>query len=131
MPVDDAKGKVSVVEILAAYKRFAEGYYVKNGKVTNEVTAITSAMRIVKQLYGKIDSGDFGPLKLQAVQQAMVTEGWSPMALTLSHNTDLTCVASCKFPMKHAASNACQHRSFVQSKRHWASAWRLIRQLQF
>jgi integrase len=77
MPVADAEGKVTVMEVLAAYKRFAEGYYVKNGKVTNEVTAISSAMRIVKRLYGKIDGGDFGPLKLQAVQQAMVTEGWS------------------------------------------------------
>jgi hypothetical protein len=53
MPVADAEGKVSIVEILAAYKRFAEGYYAKTGKVTNEVTAITysHAHRQAAKLY--------------------------------------------------------------------------------
>src|SRR5687768_6936887 len=37
---DDESGGVSVVELLAAYKRFAEGYYRKNGKQTSEVHAI-------------------------------------------------------------------------------------------
>ncbi len=76
MPAKDTAGHVAVMEVLIAYKRFADGYYIKNGVVTGEVAAIVSAMRIVKRLYGKLDSAEFGPLKLQAVQQAMIAEGW-------------------------------------------------------
>lgn len=39
--------------------------------------AILAAMRVVKRLYGKVDAAEFGPLKLQAVQQAMITQGWT------------------------------------------------------
>lgn len=77
MPVTDAEGKVTVMEVLAAYKRFADGYYVKNGQPTNEVKQLLYAMKVVKQLYGTIDAADFGPLKLQAVQQAMIRNGWA------------------------------------------------------
>ena len=77
MPAKDSEGHVAVMEVLAAYKRFAEGYYVKNGTITAEVGAIVSAMRIVKRLYGKLDAAEFGPLKLQAVQQSMIAEGWA------------------------------------------------------
>jgi integrase len=67
---------LTVVELLAAYKRFAEGYYRKNGKVTNEVAAIVSAAKVVKSLYGREPANDFRPLKLQAVQQAMIRLDW-------------------------------------------------------
>lgn len=77
MPAKDTAGGVAVMEVLAAYKRFADGYYVKNGQPTGEVAAIVSAMRVVKQLYGKLPADEFGPLKLQAVQQAMIRLGWS------------------------------------------------------
>jgi site-specific recombinase XerD len=68
--------EITVVELIAAYKRHAEVYYRKHGKVTNEVTAILSAARVVKQLYGREPASTFGPLKLQAVQQAMIKAGW-------------------------------------------------------
>lgn len=38
---------ITVVELLAAYKRFAKGYYRKNGKVTTEVHAIGCASNVV------------------------------------------------------------------------------------
>jgi integrase len=69
-------GEITIVELSAHYKRYAESYYRKNGSVTNEVTAILSATRFVRELYGPEPVGDFGPLKLQAVQQAMVRAGW-------------------------------------------------------
>ena len=69
MPVTDAEGKITVMEVQAAYKRLADGYYVKNGKPTNEVKQLLYAMKVVKQL------AEFGPLKLQAVQQAMIRNG--------------------------------------------------------
>jgi integrase len=70
-------GEMTVVELLAAYKRFAESYYRKNGKITNEVTAVVSAMKVVKALFGREFASNCGPLKLQAVQQAMIRLGWT------------------------------------------------------
>jgi integrase len=69
--------QLTVVELIVAYKRHAEAYYRKNGKPTNEVKQILLAMKVVKQLYGKLPAAEFGPLKLQAVQQAMIRAGWS------------------------------------------------------
>jgi integrase len=69
--------EITVVELIAAYKRFAEHYYRKNGKQTSEVYSILSAVRVVKQLYGREPAREFGPLKLQAVQQAMIRLGWN------------------------------------------------------
>lgn len=43
----------TIVELLAAYRRFAQSYYVKNGRVTNEYNAIKSMMRLVRRLYGR------------------------------------------------------------------------------
>jgi hypothetical protein len=74
---DGQAAMITVVELIAAYKRFAESYYRKNGEITNEVTAILSAAAIVKRLYAREPASAFGPLKLQAVQQAMILAGWS------------------------------------------------------
>jgi integrase len=74
---DGEAAMITVVELIAAYKRFAESYYRKNGEITNEVTAILSAAAIVKRLYAREPASAFGPLKLQAVQQAMILAGWS------------------------------------------------------
>lgn len=68
--------QISCVELIAAYKRYAEGYYRKNGKPTREVHAILAAAKFVKDMYGREPVNDFGPLKLQAVQQAMIRAGW-------------------------------------------------------
>ena len=73
--VDDG-GEITVVELIVAYKRFAEGYYRKNGQITNEVKAILNAAKVVNQLYGRESASAFGPLKLLAVQQAMIQLGW-------------------------------------------------------
>ncbi len=73
----DESGAITIVELIAGYKRYAEGYYRKDGKVTSEVASILSAARILKNLYGRESVDDFRPLKLQAVQQAMIRAGWS------------------------------------------------------
>src|SRR4029453_12636179 len=70
---------ITIVELILAYKEFAESDYRKNGEVTNEVKAILSAAKIVKQLYGRELASEFGPLKLNAVQQAMIRVGWTRM----------------------------------------------------
>ena len=63
---------LSVNEVLLAYRRFADSYYVKNGQPTSEVDNIRLAIRPLRQLFGDILARDFGPLQLKAVRQAMV-----------------------------------------------------------
>jgi integrase len=75
-PVEESSG-ITIVELIVRYKRFAEGYYRKDGVVTSEVAAILSAVKFLKQLYGREPVNDLGPLKLQAVQQAMLRADWT------------------------------------------------------
>jgi hypothetical protein len=74
---DDIKGILTIVEWLAAYRVHAERYYRKNGEITNEVAALLSAARALNSLYGREPADEFGPLKLQAVQQAMIRLDWT------------------------------------------------------
>ncbi len=67
---------LSVAELLLAFMRHAETYYVKNGKPTDEVACFKSAMRAVRELFALIPAKDFGPLNLKAVQQKYVAAGW-------------------------------------------------------
>lgn len=62
----------SVNEILLAYWRHVEAYYVKDGQPTSEQTAIRSITRVVRHLYGSTPAREFGPLKLKAVRQMLV-----------------------------------------------------------
>ncbi len=76
LKVDDGNSDLSVVELLDAYRTHAETYYRKDGKLTNEVNALISAAKVVISLYSRELASEFGPLKLQAVQQAMIRLGW-------------------------------------------------------
>jgi integrase len=64
---------LTVNELLLAYYRHAETYYVKDGAPTSEVAAIRAALRFVKPLYGHTLAADFSPRALKAVRDAMVT----------------------------------------------------------
>jgi integrase len=59
-------------ELMLAYWRHVETYYVKDGKPTSEQETVRHALRFVKQLYGDSPARDFGPLALKAVRQKMV-----------------------------------------------------------
>jgi len=74
---DSSLPSVTLVEIMAVFKRHARDYYKKRGVTTNEYTAICRAMSVAQSLYGRQPAIDFGPLKLQAVQQQMIQLGWS------------------------------------------------------
>ena len=71
----DADG--TVVEVLNAYRKFAEDYYRKGGRVTSEYGAIKDALKLVRELYGRTTANEFGPLALKAVRQRMIDKGWS------------------------------------------------------
>lgn len=68
---------LTVIELLSAYKRFAEKYYRKNGRVTREVGCVVEAGQFVKDIYGRTPAAEFGPLSLQVVQNKMIDAGLS------------------------------------------------------
>jgi integrase len=73
----EGRPEITCVELIAGYVRHARAYYRKNGQPTSEVHAILSVAKVVKDLYGREPANEFGPLKLQAIQQAMIRAGWS------------------------------------------------------
>jgi integrase len=62
----------TVNEMVLAYLKHVDSYYVKNGKPTSEPRNIKLALRPVRRLYGDTLARDFGPLALKTVRQAMV-----------------------------------------------------------
>ncbi len=76
MVADSASGAdLSVNEMLLAYVRHADTYYVKNGKPTTEPVNIGLALRPLRQLYGHTLAREFGPLRLKTVRQAFMDSG--------------------------------------------------------
>jgi integrase len=73
---DAGAGEITIIELVAAYVRYAKGYYRKGGKITTEIGAILNAVKLLNSMYGRESVNEFGPLKLQAVQQAMVRADW-------------------------------------------------------
>jgi integrase len=71
-PTADRSSDLTVNELILAYWRFAENYYVKDGKPTSEQDVIRFTMRFVKQLYGHTPAKEFGPSALKAVRQVMI-----------------------------------------------------------
>jgi integrase len=61
-----------VAELVLAYYKHAEGYYVKDGRPTSELNTLRQALRFVRRLYGATPAHEFGPLALKAVRQAMI-----------------------------------------------------------
>lgn len=66
---------MTVEELRRAYLHFAEGYYLKRGKQTQEVYAIRHATDPLIELYGKKKVADFGPVALKVVREQMVESG--------------------------------------------------------
>lgn len=75
-PTQTSQDTITVVEVLAAYLKFARTYYRKNGKTTDELTAIKRAIGVVQELYGRKPACEFGPLALKTVQASMIDRGW-------------------------------------------------------
>jgi integrase len=74
---NDAPGPedLTINELALAYLQFADGYYRKNGEPTSEVQDIRLSVRPLRQLFGTLGAGDFGPLQLKTVRQAFVDSG--------------------------------------------------------
>ncbi len=67
---------LSINELIAAYWKFAERYYVKDGRPTC-LAGIRVALRFLRSSYGNTLVKDFGPLALKALQDRMIEGGQS------------------------------------------------------
>jgi integrase len=74
-PASPSGSDLTVNEMLLAYLRHAEAYYVKNGEPTSEPANIALAFRPLRQLYGHTLAKNFGPLALKTVRQALIDSG--------------------------------------------------------
>lgn len=66
---------LTIVELVAKYWRFAKGYYVKNGKPTDELPGLKIALQVLREAYGKTAVEEFGPLSLVALQNRFIERG--------------------------------------------------------
>src|SRR5262249_37374194 len=66
---------LTVNELILVYARFADGYYVKDGRPTVEPTNIRLLLRLVRRLHGTPAACSFGPLALKAVRDEMIRAG--------------------------------------------------------
>lgn len=69
--------EISIVELSIRYLRFAQGYYVKDGKCTGVVPAIKACIKYLRIWYGRDLAAEFGPLALKAIRQRMVEDNLS------------------------------------------------------
>lgn len=65
---------LTVAEVALKYIDYAKGYYKKNGRQTDEVQCIKSALRPLADLFPDVIANEFGPLMLKAVREAMIPE---------------------------------------------------------
>jgi len=66
----------SVIEVILAYYRHCQGYYLKpDGKPTQELANVRAALQYVKELYGRTAAAAFDCLALKAVRQKMIDAG--------------------------------------------------------
>ncbi|MBA3485212.1 MAG: site-specific integrase [Pirellulales bacterium] len=63
--------------LMLQYFRFAKTYYVKNGKLTDEIAGLRSALRRLRKLYGALPAAEFGPKAFKLVRESMIAEGLS------------------------------------------------------
>ena len=71
MPVASPSG-LTIVEVLAPYLRFAEGYY---GPCAG-FEATKAGVKVIRELYGMTPVAEFGPKKLAVVRESFIRKGW-------------------------------------------------------
>ncbi len=77
---------VSVSRLSVAYLKFAESYYVKNGKVTSHISRVRSALRTLVADFGNVKADSFLPLHLEKLQQKYLKIGLSRHTITVYTN---------------------------------------------
>jgi integrase len=65
---------LTIAELILAYWRHVQSYYVRDGEPTSHVHVVALALEPVRELYGHTKAIDFGPLALKAVRQRLLTD---------------------------------------------------------
>ncbi len=68
--------QATVNELLLAFLRHATQRYVKNGQPTSEIRSFRTALKPVRELYGREPVTSFGPLALVACRQKLIDAGF-------------------------------------------------------
>lgn len=68
---------LTISELCNAYRKYAEGYFVKNGKQTATVFRIKAMITYLRESYAKTPAREFGPLALQAMQKGLAAKNLS------------------------------------------------------
>lgn len=63
---------LTIDEVLLAYLRFVDTYYVRDGMPTSEAANVRDALRPLRRLYGSTQADQFGPLALKLIRQHMI-----------------------------------------------------------
>jgi hypothetical protein len=73
---DTDTNDLTINELILAYWPFVKQHYRRaDGSATNEQNDIKYSLKPLKELFGRLVVSDFGPLKLKAVRQQMITNG--------------------------------------------------------
>jgi integrase len=67
--------RLTIAALAVKYDDFAQAYYVKNGIPTDEKYAIKAAVAPLVRLYGDTPADEFGPKRLKAVRQEIISKG--------------------------------------------------------
>ncbi len=66
---------VTVTEICIDYVKKANGYYRKNGKLTNEYDNAKAVLKDLRAVYGATNAAEFGPIAFKAFRQRLIDRG--------------------------------------------------------
>jgi integrase len=71
----ESSNDITVAEVCVQYLRWAESYYVKDGKETSELHNVKRAIKTLREAYAGLPAREFSPLKLKAVRQRFIDDG--------------------------------------------------------
>ncbi len=77
---------ITLNRLCVAYIEHATTYYVKDGELTSELSAIRTALREVVTDCGRISAHEFKPKRLKAVRSRMVAKGWKRSSINKQVN---------------------------------------------
>lgn len=63
-----------VSELLVKYLHHAENYYTANDKKNKEFVCMIAAVKPLNEIYGNTRANDFGPLKLKAIRNHLISQ---------------------------------------------------------
>lgn len=76
--------QMSVSHLCIAYKKFADGYYQKNGKPTSEISALRMVLKPFARDFGSSRISEFGPLELKEFRDSLIAHGYVRKSINIS-----------------------------------------------